>query len=91
VTIRNELARLRGLLKFLEARDYSLDPDLFRVQPPKVVAKPLPRYLPEVDYCQFSGVNVPPLFGKDAPLIFGNDVPPLFGQMHHLLGVRELH
>lgn len=29
--------------------------------------------------CQFSGVNVPPLFGNDAPLLFGNNAPPLFG------------
>ncbi len=50
VTIRNELARLRGLLKFLEARDYPLDPGLFRVQPPKLVSSSLPRYLPEVEY-----------------------------------------
>ena len=40
--------------------------------------------------CQFSGVNVPPVFGKDAPLVFGKDVPPLFGQMHHSLEVGEL-
>jgi hypothetical protein len=40
--------------------------------------------------CQFSGVNVPPVFGKDAPLVFGKDVPPVFGQMHHSLEVGEL-
>jgi len=50
VTIRNELARFRGLLKFLETRDYPIDPGLFRVQPPQQNAKPLPRYLPEADY-----------------------------------------
>ena len=38
--------------------------------------------------CQFSGVNVPPLFGNDAPLVFGNNAPPLFGQMYHLLKGR---
>ena len=56
VTIRNEVARLRGLLKLLQARDYSLDPGLFRVQPPKVVANSLPRYLPEVDYRRLEAV-----------------------------------
>jgi hypothetical protein len=29
--------------------------------------------------CQFSGVNVPPLFGNNAPPLFGNDAPLLFG------------
>jgi hypothetical protein len=43
-----------------------------------------------ISYCQFSGVNVPPVFGKDAPLFFGKDVPPVFGQMHHSLEVGEL-
>ncbi len=50
VTIRNDLAQLRTLLKFLEDRDYPLDPGLFRVQPPKKSTKPLPRYLSEADY-----------------------------------------
>ena len=50
VTIRNDLAQFRSLLKFLEVRDCPLDPGLFRVQPPKQSAKPLPRYLTEADY-----------------------------------------
>jgi len=50
VTIRNDLHRFRGLLKFLETRDYPLDLGLFRVQPPKLKIEPLPRYLSETDY-----------------------------------------
>jgi site-specific recombinase XerD len=50
VTIRNDLGQLRSLLQFLEARDYPLDPGLFRVKPPKQHTQPLPRYLSEVDY-----------------------------------------
>jgi site-specific recombinase XerD len=50
VTIRNDLAQFRSLLRFLEARDCPLDPGLFRVQPPKQSSKPLPRYLTEADY-----------------------------------------
>ncbi len=40
----------RGLLKFLEVRDYLLEPVFFRIQPPKLEIKPLPRYLAEIDY-----------------------------------------
>jgi site-specific recombinase XerD len=50
VTIRNDLARLRSLLKFLELHDYPLDLGLFRVQAPKPEAQSLPRYLSEGDY-----------------------------------------
>jgi site-specific recombinase XerD len=50
VTIRNQLGQLRGLLKFVEARDYPLDPGLFRVQGPKRNRDSLPRYLSEIDY-----------------------------------------
>jgi site-specific recombinase XerD len=50
ITIRNDLAQFRSLLKFLEERDYPIDPGLFRVQPPKKSARPLPRYLSEADY-----------------------------------------
>jgi site-specific recombinase XerD len=50
VTIRNELGQVRSLLKFIEARDYPLDPGLFRVQPPKKTRATLPRYLSEVEY-----------------------------------------
>jgi site-specific recombinase XerD len=49
-TIRNDLARLRSVLRFLEARDYPLDPGLFRVKPPKSGGTSLPRYLSEADY-----------------------------------------
>ena len=50
VTVRNDLGRLRGLLKFMEARGHPLDPGLFRVKPPKRRTDPLPRYLSEKDY-----------------------------------------
>jgi integrase/recombinase XerD len=56
MTIRNELARLRGFLKFLEARDYALDPGLFRVKLPRLKAEVLPRYLPEIDYRRLEAV-----------------------------------
>jgi site-specific recombinase XerD len=50
VTIRNELGQVRSLLRFIEARDYPLDPGLFRVQPPRKTRATLPRYLSEVEY-----------------------------------------
>jgi site-specific recombinase XerD len=51
-TIQNNLALLRMLLRFLESRDYPIDPGLFRVEPPKKEVISLPRYLPEPDYRQ---------------------------------------
>ena len=41
--------QFRCLLRFLEERDYPLDPGLFRIRPPKQ-PESLPRYLPEADY-----------------------------------------
>jgi integrase/recombinase XerD len=38
------------LLRFVEARDYPLDPGLFRVKQPPMRSDPLPRYLQETDY-----------------------------------------
>ena len=52
VTIQNELGHWRMLFKFLQARDYPLDPGLFRIQPPQAEARNLPRYLPEAAYDQ---------------------------------------
>ena len=49
-TARNDLAQFRSLLKFLESRDYDIDPGLFRVRPPRESRSPLPRYLSEADY-----------------------------------------
>jgi site-specific recombinase XerD len=50
VTIQNNIALMRMLLRFLEMRDYPIDPGLFRVEPPKKENISLPRYLPEPDY-----------------------------------------
>jgi site-specific recombinase XerD len=51
ISVRSYLAQLRMVLRFMEARDYPLDPGLFRVQPPaKGAESALPRYLPEADY-----------------------------------------
>lgn len=55
VTIQNDLRRFRSLLRFLEARDYPLDPGLFRVKPPKT-GTALPRYLPEGEYRRLEAV-----------------------------------
>jgi len=41
-SIKTELGMLRSLFKFLEMRDYALDPGLFRVQAPRQKEKPLP-------------------------------------------------
>ena len=49
-TIRNDLARFRSFLMFLDSRDYGIDPGLFRVRPPRESQSPLPRYLSETDY-----------------------------------------
>ena len=49
-TVRNDLAQFRSLLKFLDSRDYDIDPGLFRVRPPRESRSPLPRYLSEADY-----------------------------------------
>jgi site-specific recombinase XerD len=49
-TIRAEVSLIRTLLRFLEARDYPLDPGVFRVRLPRQERLRLPRYLPEVDY-----------------------------------------
>lgn len=49
-SIRAELSLVRTLLRFLQARDYSLAPGLFRVQLPREKRRKLPRYLPEGDY-----------------------------------------
>ena len=49
-TIRNDLAQLQSVLRFLESRDYAIDPGLFRVRPPRNSKSPLPRYLQEADY-----------------------------------------
>jgi integrase/recombinase XerD len=51
VSVRNYLAQLRMVLRFMEARDHPLDPGLFRVHPPnKKGGTALPRYLSEADY-----------------------------------------
>ena len=49
-TARNELARFRSFLTFLDSREYGIDPGLFRVRPPRGSQSPLPRYLSETDY-----------------------------------------
>jgi integrase/recombinase XerC len=49
-SIRAELSLLRTLLRFLDTRDYPIDPGLFRVQLPREKRQRLPRYLPEADY-----------------------------------------
>lgn len=49
-SIRAELSLLRTLVRFLDRRDYPLDPGLFRVQLPREKRSRLPRYLPEEDY-----------------------------------------
>jgi site-specific recombinase XerD len=49
-TLRTNLAHLRGLLMFLEARDWPIDSDLFRIKPPQPDPDPLPRYLSETEY-----------------------------------------
>src|SRR5258708_1123737 len=50
VSIKNDLAQLRSLLRFAEQRGYPVDPGLFRVQPPKKPGIALARYLPEAVY-----------------------------------------
>jgi integrase/recombinase XerD len=47
--IHSDINHLRMLFKFLEDRDYPVDPALFRIKAPKR-EKPLPRYLTEAEY-----------------------------------------
>jgi site-specific recombinase XerD len=49
-TVGNNLAHLRSIFRFLEARDWPLDPGFFRIQAPKPQSQTLPRYLHEIDY-----------------------------------------
>jgi len=55
-TIQNYLAQFRMILKFLEDRDCVMDPGLFRVKPPKVEGRSLPRYLSEPEYQRLEAV-----------------------------------
>ena len=50
VTVCNDLWQLRCWFRFLERRDYPLEPGLFRVQSPKPPAEALPRFLSEAEY-----------------------------------------
>ena len=70
VTIRNDFFRFRGVLKFLEIRDYPLDPGLFRVQPPQIETKSLPRYLTEVDYRRLEKVVLQTTEAETYPAYF---------------------
>ena len=44
-SIRTELGQLRSLLKFLEARGYTLDPGLYRIQQPQATHRVAPALL----------------------------------------------
>jgi integrase/recombinase XerC len=55
-TIQAELAQVRTLLRFAEARDLPVEPGLFRVQAPRRDYYKLPRYLPEIDYRRLEAV-----------------------------------
>jgi integrase/recombinase XerC len=55
-TIQAELAQVRTLLRFAEARDLPVDLGLFRVQAPRRDYHKLPRYLPEADYRRLEAV-----------------------------------
>lgn len=55
-TIKNNIALMRMLLRFLEMRGYPIDPGLFRVEPPNKENISLPRYLPEPDYRRLEAV-----------------------------------
>jgi len=47
---RQYLDQFRMLLRFLHRRDYPIDSELFRVQPPRSQRKRLPRHLSETEY-----------------------------------------
>jgi hypothetical protein len=70
--------RSPGEITPLEVKAYQAELEGQGLKPSTVYAR-LSQLSSFYEWCQFSGVNVPPLFGNNAPPLFGNDAPLLFG------------